>query len=368
MKPNVFYTPSDYSKFRLPKIRRALIIHPGALGDCILTLRLAEFLKQKLRINFLEFAGNMDHIKFFVGRTCVDKVTSFEKLETSRLFTEPADFTVEENDRLISNFAGYDWVLSFLGDKNGSFEQNLIYILYHTNSPEVVTLSAKAPQSYKGHICQFHVDELVEEKRAAIETYSELDDWKINLKQAVISPSSEDRTAAIELLKAAGHIKSFNDNLAVIAPGSGSKHKNWYLNNFIDLAEKMVQSNYKTVYLLGPAELERLTQNEINILMNTAHVVAPENTDQLCALLSIANVYIGNDSGPAHMSAGLGTKTFAIFGASSIDRYHPTGPYAFSINESEKSFNENDPDSVSRVFDFIKRRIKNNYPHWDVMI
>ena len=368
MKQNIFYTPQDYCNSRLSKIRKALIIHPGAMGDCILTLRLAEFLKQKLRINFLEFAGNIDYISFFQGRTCIDKVTSLEKLHLSRLFAEPAEFTVDEDDHLISDLAGYDWVLSFLGDKNSHFEQNLIYILCHTNSPEFVTLSAKAPKDFNGHISQFHIDEFVQDKKAAIETYSELDMWDVNLKTPAICPSREDMARAVEIFRTARITRSFDDKLVMIAPGSGSIHKNWYLSNFTNLAEKLIFHNYRIVYILGTAELDRLAANEIDQLHKTGSVLMPTNVDELCALLSIANIYIGNDSGPAHLSAGLGNKTFTIFGSTSINRYQPGGPYSYSIRESQNSFISSDQDSVDRVCDFVLRSIKNNYPNWDVAI
>jgi ADP-heptose:LPS heptosyltransferase len=43
-------------------------------------------------------------------------------------------------------------------------------------------------------------------------------------------------------------------------------------------------------------------------------------------LLSCADIFIGNDSGIAHLAAGLGIKTFTIFGPTNPDVYKPMGP------------------------------------------
>ena len=43
-------------------------------------------------------------------------------------------------------------------------------------------------------------------------------------------------------------------------------------------------------------------------------------------LLSHANVFIGNDSGITHIAAGLGVRTFTMFGPTNPTVYKPIGP------------------------------------------
>ena len=45
--------------------QRGLIIQPGAVGDCILTLPLAQILKQTLNLGGVDLLGHMDYTGYF---------------------------------------------------------------------------------------------------------------------------------------------------------------------------------------------------------------------------------------------------------------------------------------------------------------
>jgi ADP-heptose:LPS heptosyltransferase len=47
--------------------------------------------------------------------------------------------------------------------------------------------------------------------------------------------------------------------------------------------------------------------------------------NQLAALMQAAALYIGNDSGPMHIAAALGTPVVGIFGSSDPRKWHPWG-------------------------------------------
>jgi heptosyltransferase-3 len=46
---------------------------------------------------------------------------------------------------------------------------------------------------------------------------------------------------------------------------------------------------------------------------------------ELAALMKGASLYIGNDSGPMHVAAAVGTPVVGIFGSSDPQRWHPWG-------------------------------------------
>ena len=62
--------------------QRGLILQPGAIGDCILTLPLVEFMKQSLNLGGVDILGHTDYIGFMPGRTSVDAVRSIDSIET----------------------------------------------------------------------------------------------------------------------------------------------------------------------------------------------------------------------------------------------------------------------------------------------
>lgn len=340
-------TPFDNGKYE--KTKRALIIHPGAMGDCILTLHLCKFLKDYLKIDQLVFMGCSDYISFLPGRSCVDKIRSINSIELNRLFSDPKSFHLEENDKLTLDLAGYEWVINFIGDKGSDFEQNLIYAIYCTSSTDVATLSARAPEEYKYHMSQFHIDEFIHEKKYSVTAFTEPQEWNFDFEQKTISFLQSDKINGTNLMR---EIHPCFDSLkptAVVAPGSGSKEKCWHITNFAKLAEKLCNSDINCVFSLGPVEIERFSENDINLLTKYGAVIKNLDIVKTGQLIASADFFIGNDSGPSHLSGAAGIKTFTIFGKTDHNRYRPVGPHITVLNEpvdSFKSFNEKSVENV----------------------
>ena len=118
----------------MQSVNKALIIHSGALGDCVLTLRLAEFIKATLNVNVVNFIGPGDYIGFMPGRTAVSGIRSIHSVKLDRLFCAPSEFEVEENDPLVAALGNYNWILSFLGESGSNF--NSPFVIGTANSME----------------------------------------------------------------------------------------------------------------------------------------------------------------------------------------------------------------------------------------
>lgn len=115
--------------------RKAIIIQPGAIGDCILTLPLAQYMKKNLKLGSIVFLSHLDYAGIFAGRTCVDGVKSIESARLHRLFVDKKEFDLDETDPLLTTFAPYSWILTFMGEPDSDFEQNLIYTAHCTHMP-----------------------------------------------------------------------------------------------------------------------------------------------------------------------------------------------------------------------------------------
>ncbi len=99
-------------------------------------------------------------------------------------------------------------------------------------------------------------------------------------------------------------------NSAVIHPFSGSPCKNWSLENFTGLAQRLP---CPADWVRGPDEH----------LPGATHI---ENLANLAAWMLGARLYIGNDSGITHLAAAAGCRTLAIFGPTNPDVWAPRGP------------------------------------------
>jgi ADP-heptose:LPS heptosyltransferase len=107
----------------------------------------------------------------------------------------------------------------------------------------------------------------------------------------------------------------------LLHPGSGGARKNWPLDRFRTVFERLRSAGMSPRFLLGPAE-SFLTER----LGDVGPATTPENLVALADILKTAEGVIGNDSGVSHLAAFLGVPTAAVFGPSDPVRWRPAGP------------------------------------------
>ncbi len=319
--------------------RRCLIIQPGAVGDCILTLPLAEAFKHQLGVDFIEFAGREDYINYFPYRTSVDKVSSIETFYLHRLFVEPSEFDPDEKDPVIKQLAGYDWIITFLSDSEGSFEQNLLFAANCSNQADVITIALKPPADFSGHISDFYIEQF--NRQSQMRPLR-----KILPEQKLITPISADFDIGRELL---GKLAMEADrDTVIIHPGSGSGDKCWALDNFCEIACELQKQDINVIFLIGPAEKENFGDEKLNKIKTSFNMLCNLKLEQAVGLISCCSLYVGNDSGLTHLSGCIGTKTIAIFTATNPLVYSPAGSCVETISIDSEDF-VNDADIAKQA-------------------
>jgi heptosyltransferase-3 len=298
--------------------QRALILQPGAIGDCILTLPVVKFMKEGLGLGGVDILGHTEYTGILPGRTAVDRVRSIESIDLRRLFAEAKQFHLPDRDPLINFFEEYSWLVTFLGEPESNFEKNLIFTVHCSHSAEVITLSLKPPENFAGHLSDFYIQELLRQSGLHIEAIPSQTD------EQLIKANKADTARGRELLEEAG--ADLSKRVVVIHPGSGGKSKCWYIENFLAVAKSLAAKNIEVVFLLGPAERERFEEATIKSLSETGKCLTHLTLTEVVGLLSCAGYFLGNDSGITHLAAGLGTGTIAIFGPSNPTIYKPVGP------------------------------------------
>jgi ADP-heptose:LPS heptosyltransferase len=94
---------------------------------------------------------------------------------------------------------------------------------------------------------------------------------------------------------------------AVFHPFASAPDKQWRAERFCEVARYLSLWNIKPVFLAGPRD---------DTWAFRAHQVARGSLSDAKALLSRAAVFIGNDSGPAHLAAAFGVPSIVLFGPS----------------------------------------------------
>ena len=90
-----------------------------------------------------------------------------------------------------------------------------------------------------------------------------------------------------------------------------------------DLARRLMEKGYTVVLIGGPAEAKRFTPEAWP--EGVVNGLGKYSIPQTAGLMKRCDLVIANDSGPAHMAAALGVKTFVIFGATRTTKNRPYG-------------------------------------------
>lgn len=298
--------------------RRGVILQPGAIGDCVLTLPLAEFMRNCLGLGWVDILGHTDYIGILPGRTCVDGIRSIDSIDLQRLFTETKTFDLADGDPLINAFEDYTWIVTFLGEPDSDFEQNLIFTAHCSRSVEVITLSLKAPEKLSTHITDFYIEQFVAQSGLSLRP------WRVRRGDCLIKATKADVNKGRELLEEIN--VDFSEKVVVIHPGSGGADKRCHLDNFLAVAKELVSKDIKAIFLLGPAELEQFSDAMMKGISCVAKCLTDLSLTEVVGLLSCADGFVGNDSGITHLAAALGVRTLAVFGPTDPDVYGPIGP------------------------------------------
>ena len=119
----------------------------------------------------------------------------------------------------------------------------------------------------------------------------------------------------------------------VIHPGSGGQRKCWPAPSYAALIGEISARGRRVVMLEGPADRPPC-RAVLDLLPGRQRpaVERPENLRELATLLAGALLYAGNDSGPTHLAAALGTPTVAVFGPTDPAVWAPLGRRVKAIN------------------------------------
>jgi heptosyltransferase-2 len=113
-----------------------------------------------------------------------------------------------------------------------------------------------------------------------------------------------------------------------VAPGSGSRRKNWPLERYYEVSRALGwEYGLRVVWLAGPAEEEMLPYLGPLAQAQGQLLLANRPLARVARVLSRCRLYIGNDSGLTHLAAAVaGPEVLALFGPTDPRVWAPLGP------------------------------------------
>jgi heptosyltransferase-3 len=241
-----------------------LLIRPGAIGDCILSFPALEHLKAEYTEVWVPSA--VVPLVQFADRVRSLAASGIDLLGIGDVVVAAA---------LLERLASFDEIVSWYGSQRPEFRAAL-----HNINPRCVFHAALPPEaSFPGQ--RLHATDFFARQVGAPDGLCP----RLQLEPTVMRDT------------------------IVIHPFSGSKGKNWPLDRFREVVERMPCD---AEWIAGPEE-----QLEGALRFGSLRDLA-EN-------ISGARLYIGNDSGITHLAAALGVPTIALFGPTEPDIWAPRG-------------------------------------------
>ncbi len=112
--------------------------------------------------------------------------------------------------------------------------------------------------------------------------------------------------------------------LVVLHPGARPPSRRWPLERFAAVANLLQETRRAAVVLVGGAEevplVEKVREGMEGYALNLAGKLS---LGGLAALLTRADLFVGNDSGPAQLAAAVAPRSLRIFGPANRGRWAP---------------------------------------------
>ena len=156
---------------------------------------------------------------------------------------------------------------------------------------------------------------------------------------------------------------SKNNNQIIIGIGSSGPTKKWPTENYIELIKRINNKNI-TFYLAGGNnEIENQIANKIinEAKENRIKSLCSLSIEEIMPIINSSKLYVGNDTGFMHLSAGLNIPAIGLFGNTPLSYANYTKNILPIIPENFKTVGHNsmamNKITVSQVLNEVKKLI-----------
>jgi heptosyltransferase III len=288
-------------------MNRILVIRGGAIGDFILTLPALKALREGYPDAHIEILGYKHIAALAENRFYAEAIRSIEYGRLSSFFAKNSELPAE----LAAYFASFDLIISYLYDPDRIFESNL----HRCGVKNLLCGPAKIVEK-SGHAAS-QLARPIEQLGITIADLTE----KIFL-------SEKDRQFAQEFLG------NLSRPIVAIHPGSGSKEKNWPLQNWIELFSSnghgsgakdesgRTGKQLSLAVVSGEADVAQTEQLEHDWKGRDVRFAKNLPLPHLAAVLE-HTIFVGHDSGISHLAAAAGANCILLFGPSDPNVWAP---------------------------------------------
>ncbi len=330
-------------------MKKILVVGVNWLGDAILTTPVFRALKETYPSSYVAVMTVPRAKDIFTANPFIDEVIIFDEKSIHRTFKEKLNFTFFLKKKkfktvfLIHRSLTRGLICFFAGIK-----ERIGYARLKTRI--ILTTAITAP---KGTHRQDRYLILFENYGIKI---------KNKTPEVFIEKSIEEKMT----LSLKG-IKKSHRFFVGINPSANWEMKRWPLTYYAKLADRLSRKLNCAIVFVGAEKEKSLIENLLLEMDEKAYNFCAKTTlQELAALIKNSDLFISNDSGPAHLSAALGIKTLVIFGPTCEGLTGPKGEKVTVLRETIECeipcYKLNCPDNIcmkkiglEKVFDTSKK-------------
>ncbi len=294
---------------------KILVLHAGALGDCVLALHLIAAMKKAWGNPRVTVAARSSIVKWAHRHGFIDEAWSLEEIGAHRLFNSSDNMP----EQTIEFLCGFERIVSFLGGPSEIVSQRLAEVFHR----EVVAVDARCQEttlSSPRHI--------VEQWAGQLRGYGIAVDVPANVQLEI-----RDRPALRKHLQSRTGLGK--GRIVLCHPGSGGLAKCCPLDALEGLVAALKKQGWSAAWMIGPDEMDRFGADYARRLERTAPVLYEESVEIAADLVAGADAFIGHDAGMTHVAALAGVRTIALFGPTDPAIWRPLGPQCSVMNLPE---------------------------------
>ena len=136
------------------------------------------------------------------------------------------------------------------------------------------------------------------------------------------------------------------ERLVALNPGAGRPNKQWPIEHFWSLAQRLGgEAEARVLLLWGPGEID-LARRIGEGLATRPLLAPPTDLDHLTALLRRVSLIVAADTGPLHLAAAVGTPALGLYGPTRAERNGPYGPNGHALQSPDRTMAELRPEHV----------------------
>jgi predicted lipopolysaccharide heptosyltransferase III len=311
--------PAPIPSHRIENARRVLVIRLRALGDVVLALPVLGALRERFPGAHLAMAVDEAWAPVLEGNPDVDQVITLSRVARKGLFR------------------GARRDLGFLREiRRGRFD--LVVDLFGNPRSALATFLSGAPvrvgYDFRGRRYAY----THRQPRDVLTGGEPIMRYAADVNLAMVKPlgvvgrasaarillRETERHEAARILQELG-VDPARERVVALLPAGSWPAKTWPRERFVELGEILARREGTRVLLLwGPGE-ETLAREVAGRMRESALIAPPLPLRHLFALLASVDLFIGNDSGPKHLAAAVGTPTIAVFGPTDRRTWTPAG-------------------------------------------